>query len=228
MTAPYDPTDPGAPESSGEAARRRWLFFGSRGWPPHGWVCTGVVDLMEDEEDEDSLGQCQVWATRIRYQHEMEHPEVPTGRLGVGCICAGWMEENVPAAQAREREARNRSDRRRKWLSRRWQTSRNGNRYIRANGFHAVVYPRGGAWEARVSLPRRKQDADGWWTENGEHEWFVSGFATEDAARLGAFDTINSPAGQAAAEELAHARRTNAALYEAQMRRPWTGEADDD
>jgi hypothetical protein len=63
--------------------------------PKRGWFCTGIDDLGKDRM---TCEMCEV--QRIRWVHYMEHPN--HSQLMVGCICAGYMEENLDAARRRE------------------------------------------------------------------------------------------------------------------------------
>lgn len=65
--------------------------------PKTGWVCTFVHDLGEPSA---ICEMCEVMV--IRYVHHMKHPEYPVTLL-CGCICAGYMEEDVVAAIKRHR-----------------------------------------------------------------------------------------------------------------------------
>ncbi len=84
------------------------------GVPHKGWTCTGIEDLG------DLDARCQMCESQeIRYSHRMEHPEF--GVLLCGCVCAGKLEENYPAAQDRERLARLETSRRARWLENGWR-----------------------------------------------------------------------------------------------------------
>ena len=81
----------------------------------------------------------------IRYVHHMQHPEYAQV-LEVGCVCAGHMEGNLAASQAREAGMRSRAGKRSRWLTRRWKVSQKGNPNLRADGYRVTVYPRGDGW----------------------------------------------------------------------------------
>lgn len=144
------------------------------GVPHQGWHCVDIDDVG------DALETCQMCESRkVRFVHVMEHPTYPD-RLRTGQICAGHMEQSLQAAQAREREARNYAARRSRWLTRTWQVSGNGNEYIKADGFHVVVYPRGSGWAASITH------------RESEYKAFTvpPPAKTPDAAKLNALDVL--------------------------------------
>jgi hypothetical protein len=74
------------------ASTGKWLDLDV---PKRGWSCAGIDDLGKDRM---TCEMCEV--QRIRWVHYMEHPN--HSQLMVGCICAGYMEENLDAARRRE------------------------------------------------------------------------------------------------------------------------------
>ena len=115
------------------------------GVPHTGWSCVGAEDLGEPAE---VCEMCE--AIKIRYAHEMEHPDYPD-LLRVGCICAEHMEQDTVAPRERERALRNTAARRRAWLSRQgWRRSRRGNWWIVVENFHISVFPRGDGWSISI------------------------------------------------------------------------------
>jgi hypothetical protein len=94
---------------------------------PHtGWICTEVKDGGSVCE------MCEV--THIEYRHIMAHPRYPFG-LECGCVCAGYMVEDLATEQLRELLYRwrklqllNRTPieklRRKGWCSTRWRGGR--------------------------------------------------------------------------------------------------------
>ena len=150
--------------------------WSQRGVPHNGWSCIYVEDL-------GTVGAvCEMCETQeIRYVHHMEHPEFPDS-LGVGCVCAGYMEDDCERARSRERALRNAAQRRRRWLSRRWKISEKGNPYLNTDGMNIVVFrKRPGVWGARI----KDQDTD-------QEETSRNPYSTEDAAKLAAFDAMIS------------------------------------
>jgi hypothetical protein len=90
---------------------------------------------------------CEV--QQIRYVHFMKHPSLPD-ELEVGCVCAGWMEEDMQAAKSREKNAKRRfafPDRSG------WNKRPNGGRDISLYGNRFMVLPWGGRW--RLWMNRR-------------------------------------------------------------------------
>lgn len=144
------------------------------GVPHRGWMCVGMEDLGRP------VGTCEMCeAQLIRYAHQMEHPDFP-GTLTVGCVCAGHMEGDLEGARARDRTLTLRAGRRRRWLTRKWRVSDRGNEWIKADGYHVVVYPRGSGWAATV----REVEGD---FERASTRYY----ATSDEVKLAAFDVIS-------------------------------------
>ena len=138
--------------------------------PHKGWKFCGFTDL------EDLVGTCEMCETQsIRYVHHMEHPDYGSV-LGVGKVCAGHMEEDYRAAQEREKQAKSIADRRTRWMNAQWKESQQGNSYINRNGFNVVLYRSSDRWAYRIK------------ERQAERSWSKSGFATEDAAKLAAFN----------------------------------------
>ena len=105
--------------------------------PKSGWTCLGVNDL---DEPCAICNMCEVQI--IRYVHHMIHPDYQEP-LYCGCICAGKMENNIPAAQKRERKLKSVMSNR-KYLSQiNWpDISRKGNPYKKYKGFVIVLSER--------------------------------------------------------------------------------------
>ena len=105
--------------------------------PKDGWVCAGITDLGEPS------GVCGMCGEQtIRYVHRMIHPAYRS--LGVGCVCAGKMEGDLPAARKRERDCKNREARRASFMKRPWKRSRSGNPYLKIKEHLIVLYHREG------------------------------------------------------------------------------------
>jgi hypothetical protein len=121
------------------ACRGRWS---EPGLPHKGWTCTNVEDL------EDLIGSCEMCNTDIRYVHHMEHPDYPEA-LGVGCICAGHMEQNYEAARDRQREAEKATARRRRAAKRAAEEA------LR----RAEAEARAREWQAELAEWRRRRKA---------------------------------------------------------------------
>jgi hypothetical protein len=138
------------------------------GVPHKGWYCTNVEDLGQAIHTCEMCGQEQ-----IRFVHEMCHKEHRP--LLVGCICAEHMAEDYRNPKLREQVLRNKASRRSRWLTRKWKISAKGNPYLKVKGNHIVAYPRGTAYCLCI---------------NGE--FGMKTYATLDAARLSAFDYLES------------------------------------
>jgi hypothetical protein len=142
--------------------------------PHKGWTCTDVEDLGSS-----NMQICEMCETsEIRYAHTMTHPDYK-GRLVVGVVCAGHMEQDVQRARDREREVRNRSSRRERWPYSKWRVSRAGHEYRDRGGYRCLVqqWPQG--WQLKIlPLP------DGEWIAGRKR------FATVERAKLAGFDYI--------------------------------------
>lgn len=147
----------------------------SQGGVPHkGWSCINIEDLGAP----DAI--CEMCETQeIRYVHYMEHPHY-TEVLGVGCICAGHMEEDYEGARRRELDLKNAAQRRRRWLNRKWKISNNGNPYLNTDGFNIVVFPKAdGSWGGRI-----EDRVTGRSVKSRRH------YTSEDQTKLAAFDAM--------------------------------------
>ena len=147
--------------------RGKWS---QQGVPHRGWQYHEFEDLG------DLIGICEMCETQaIRYVHYMEHPDYGDV-LGVGSVCAGNMGEDYTTAQERERQAKSKASRRTRWMQAQWRESARGNSYINRKGYNIVVYGSSGRWGYRI------QD------RQTEQSWSDSGFASEDDAKLAAFN----------------------------------------
>jgi len=154
----------------------KWVQLGV---PHKGWTCTGVEDL-----EEPSM-VCEMCETQeIRYVHYMEHPDYPDV-LGVGCICAGYMEADYEGARQREQSLKSNGRRRGKWLERSWRRSAAGNEYLNVSGYNVVIYKRahgtvGPAWGFTITNRATAARASS-----------RKPYDTSDGAKLAAFDGMN-------------------------------------
>jgi hypothetical protein len=73
------------------------------------WRCLDIEDL---EEPCHVCEMCEVQI--VRYVHTIFHPNY--GALKVGCICAGYMEQDLVGARQREASFKQRLSRRANWL----------------------------------------------------------------------------------------------------------------
>ena len=110
------------------------------GAPLEGWYCESVVDVKGDEDDWDEdddgagLATCELCGCeRVRFLHVMGNPDY-FEKVNVGCICAGTMEGDIPAAVERDREMRNRAVRKRSFLKREWRQDEWGVKYKSCGG----------------------------------------------------------------------------------------------
>lgn len=153
------------------AGRGKWS---GKGVPHRGWRCVEIEDLGAPKA---TCGMCE--AQRIRFVHYMEHDDYP-GTLPCGCVCAGHMEQDLARAEARDHSMRGRASKRTRWVARRWKVSQRGNEWIEADGYRVTIFRRGGGWAAALNAVA------------GTYQAFSRRFyATEDEAKLAAFDAIS-------------------------------------
>jgi hypothetical protein len=90
------------------------------------------------------------------------------------------MEQNADGAKRREQSFRRQVSRRSRWLkSRRWRASSSGNPSLNTRGFNVAVFKTLDGWVARF-IDR----------STGQTIWSRRPYATEEAAKLAAFDAI--------------------------------------
>lgn len=158
-------------EDSVKRGHGRWS---EKGIPHKGWECKGVDDL---EEPSMTCEMCQT--SMIRFAHRMVHP-LFDGELRVGAVCAGHMSEDLQGAKTRETALKNHIKRRVNWLTRKWRISKNGNPFIKCDGYIVIVFGKGNAWGCSVTKEISKEKV----TLRGV-------YATCDDAKLAGFDFIN-------------------------------------
>jgi hypothetical protein len=115
------------------------------GIPHKGWLWVDINDLDEP------IGTCGMCGQpNVRYMHQLEHCE--TGQtIEVGCVCAEKMTDDY--LNPREREAAfisRRLQRARFPMRKGWRTSAKGNKFIRFDGHHVVVFRYGSHWAYRA------------------------------------------------------------------------------
>ncbi len=107
----------------------------------------------------------------------MHHPDYATD-LDVGCVCAEHMEDDYMRPRQREKTLRSAAGRKKRWLSRRWRISVRGNPYIDTDRFNITIFRReSGTWGGRIEE-----------RETSRSITSKTHYATEDAAKLAAFD----------------------------------------
>lgn len=89
-----------------------------------------------DIEDHGELGPtCEMCESQgIGYIHYMQHRDVP-GLLACGCVCAGHMEGDLATARECDALMISRAGKRKRWFDRKWNVSKQGNDYIKADGY---------------------------------------------------------------------------------------------
>jgi hypothetical protein len=78
---------------------------------------------------------------QIRYVHLMRHCDYPV-LLSCGCVCAGYMAEDMRAAEKREKALKQEAGIKARWLTRGWKKSWKGNQYLNVAGNNVVVFQR--------------------------------------------------------------------------------------
>ena len=148
--------------------------WSQEGVPHKGWVC---IDIEDMEEASETCEMCE--SQQIRYVHHMRHKDYPD-ILSVGCICAGNMEENYSRAKSRDDFMRKRASKRLRWIDHRnWKISRNGNDFIKTDGYIIVMMDQGKYWKALIK------------SEDGSFEkWSERKYESIKAAKLAAFDYL--------------------------------------
>ena len=101
--------------------------------PKEDWKCLEVEDLGSPSE---TCEMCE--RETIRYSHTMFNANYAE-KLLVGCICAGYMEGNLDAAELRNRNLRNQATRRKNFLGRKWKSSKRGNPYIKVGDKYVTI-----------------------------------------------------------------------------------------
>ncbi|MBT5260959.1 MAG: hypothetical protein HOL84_08870 [Nitrospina sp.] len=148
--------------------------WSKKGVPHKGWVCFDVEDLKEPSQ---VCEMCE--SQKIRYVHYMEHDDFED-TLGVGCICAGHMEENYERAEAREKKLKTAARHRTNWSKGGWKTSAKGNDYKNVDGFNIVIFFKNNKWSYVIKF-----------INTDESKFSPRKYETEGEAKLAAFDSIN-------------------------------------
>lgn len=107
--------------------------------PTSGWEFQDVADLGEP------IGSCDFCGTIIRYEHTLTH--ILGHEVGVGCICADRLTQEVGAGKAREKEFRklaSKRDRSRSRFPTYFVENERGNYYAKKLGI--TIFHRNGEW----------------------------------------------------------------------------------
>jgi hypothetical protein len=104
-------------------------IWNKTGIPHKGWKC---IDMDEDEFSEFVCEMCD--KENIRYKHIMWH-EGTNMRLSVGCVCAGYMENDYENAKRRDMSLRNKVLRKKRFLSKQWVSKGYYNGFV----FHELM-----------------------------------------------------------------------------------------
>jgi len=142
--------------------------------PHKGWTCVDIEDLGEPS------AICEMCEKQIiRYVHYMKHLNYKS-TLRVGCICAGYMEENYIKARLREDFMRKRASKRLRWVNNnRWKKSKKGNDWIESDGYIIVMMKQNNLWKGLI-----KND------DTGFKEWGKRQYKSINEAKLAVFDYL--------------------------------------
>jgi hypothetical protein len=112
------------------------------GAPITGWLCYDIYDVFEDNINADFF-TCELCGNpTVRFVHVMENVNW-FGRISVGCVCAGILENDINSAKSRETDIKNRAKRRETFMSNRflWREKPNGNFVYRFKGRWITITP---------------------------------------------------------------------------------------
>ncbi|WP_316894311.1 hypothetical protein [Ralstonia mannitolilytica] len=186
MTSNRHPRQP-QPDWSALWQRGKWI---AAGLPQNGW------SRVPAPHSEGSGGFCQRCCASIRGTAQLLcHPSYD-GVLRVDALCARQLLQASQATSAYERlPPRSRAAKRLLWIDRSWWRDEAGCAYLRADGYLVLSYAHKGAWRFEVrKIGVQRADRTG------------SGYSTDEAARLAAFDAITDLL-------LAKARRSTRTQY---------------
>ena len=142
--------------------------------PHKGWEC---IDIEDTGEQATICEMCEF--QHIRYIHYMKHPEY-IDILGVGCDCAGKMEENYLHAKKRDDFMKKRTSKRKRWINHRgWKVSKKGNDWIKADGYIITMIDHNTYWSASIRIEGEETGV-----------WLPRKFETIEIAKLAAFDYV--------------------------------------
>jgi hypothetical protein len=102
------------------------------------------------------------------------------GELWTGCCCAANLEK-IPKefAAERERPLRLRAARRKTWLTRKWRTSKKGSKYLRLDGYVAIVSRKGIVFSGMV-VPKGRSYQDAKFVNGSQLTFEKAALATFD------------------------------------------------
>jgi hypothetical protein len=142
--------------------------------PHKGWTCIDIEDKGEP------ISLCEMCESQIiRYIHYMKHPQYED-ILGVGCVCAGKMEDNYVSAKIRDDFMKKRAAKRIRWINNsHWKISQKGNEWIKSDGYIIVMKQNGNIWSALI----KNED------ETFE-KWSQRKYESVEQAKLSAFDYL--------------------------------------
>jgi hypothetical protein len=156
------------------AVAKNYGKWSQSGVPHKGWTC---IDIEDNGEPTVICEMCE--SQHIRYIHYMKHQNYKD-ILGVGCICAGHMEENINHAKKRDGFMKSRANKRKRWIEHRsWKISGKGNEWIKSDGYIVVMKFNNSYWSTLIK------------SENSDFKiWSRRKYETVNSAKLAAFDYI--------------------------------------
>ena len=169
-------------------------------WQHGKWIATGLPldgwSRVPAPRQEGSGGFCQRCRASIRGIAQLLHHPSYDGVLRVDALCARQLLQASQATSAYERlPPRSRAAKRLLWIDRSWWRDEAGCAYLRADGYLVSSCAHDGAWRFEVRRIGAQRAA-----RTG------SGYPTDEAARLAAFDAITNLL-------LAKARRSTRTQY---------------
>ena len=130
------------------AIRQGKGLWGDLSLPRTGWRCIGMIDLGTPSRLCDL---CQ--SSRIRYAHCLRH-ELSGRTVSAGCVCAGHLLGDPTTVKSNDTWLRGIDARRSSWDRRTWRRSRQGNLYLRTDGYIVTIFRAGQGWSAVVKRHR--------------------------------------------------------------------------
>lgn len=143
------------------------------GIPHKGWDWHGVHDLGEHAPTQE-CEMCE--RQQIRFVHTLAHPDYPD-ILECGCVCAGYMTDDPAGATRREAVVRYRAKRRSSWTASGWGRTHAGSPMRATGGYHITIWHFDALWQFKLTTP-------------SSQIVMRRGYASEDAAKLAAFDAM--------------------------------------
>lgn len=132
--------------------------------PLKDWYCTDIYDMAEETQTIRDAFTCELCdCANVRFVHVMRHDQY-FEEMRVGCICAGVMEDDIIAAQERERSIKNRAKRRVNFSGRKWHSILPRGFCLVYRGTQVLIFP-SHTGDGRFSVHVRGKS---YWTYKGK------------------------------------------------------------